>query len=112
MPLVIVGGMLIIIILYFIILIRMLTERQFTEHGLIKMMFYLIAFWVILVPLNILVQFLEHYAGPAEVIDSIQLLHQVIVWLNWFITFYFMLWILVQILKKVGNTTNKIRFDK
>ena len=111
MPLTTIIGTVVIIILYFIVLIRMFAEREFNEHGIIKMLFYLIAFWAILIPLNILVQFLEHYAGPADVIDSIQLLHLIIVYLNYFITIYFMLWFLIQLLKKVGKSKNKIKFE-
>lgn len=112
MPIATIGGTIIIIILYFIVLVRMFAEREFNEHGIVKMLFYLIAFWAILIPLNILVQFLEHYAGPADVIDSIQLLHLVIVYLNYFITIYFVLWLAVQVLKKTMNHRNKLRLSK
>lgn len=112
LPLIVVGGMLLIIVLYFIVLIKMFSEREFTEHGMVRMLFYLTAFWVILIPINTLVIFLEHYAGPAEVIDSLNLLYQIIIWLNYFITVYFMLWFLIQMFKKIGNTKNKLMFDR
>jgi len=111
MPLIIIGGILVIIILYFIVLIRMFSERQFTEHGLIKMLFYLVAFWVVLIPLAIMSSFLEHYAGPEDVISLINVLYEMMVYLNYFITIYFILWFIIQMLKKVGNTRNKLKFD-
>jgi len=111
MPLIIVGSMVLIIALYFVVLIRLFSEREFTEHGLIKMMFHLIAFWAVLIPLNIVVQFLEHYAGPTDVVTSIQNLHEIIVYINYFITIYFVLWLLVQLLKRIGKSTNKLKLS-
>jgi len=112
MPLVIIGGILIVIALYFIVLIRMFAEREFTEHGMVRMLFYLTAFWVILIPVHVMSLFLEHYSGPEEVIGMITLMFQLIVWLNYFITVYFILWFLIQLFKKIGNTKNKLMFDK
>jgi len=112
MPLVVVGGLLAIIVLYFIVLIRMFSERTMTEHGLVRMLFYLIAFWAVLIPLNILTLFLEHYAGPEEVIANIEILYEVMIYLNYFITIYFVLWFLIQLLKKVmAPSTNKLRLS-
>lgn len=111
MPLIIIGAMILLIALYFVVLIRLFSERAFTEHGLIKMMFHLIAFWAILIPLNISVQFLEHYAGPEDVIASIQNLHEIIIYLNYFITIYFMLWFIIQMLKKVSNNGSNLKLS-
>jgi len=101
MPVAVIITVVSIIIIYFFILAKLITERQFTEHGMVKLMFYLIAFWVVLLPLNMALQFNVDNGGPQVVTDNLNLLHQIIVWLNYFITIYFVLWFLVQMLKKV-----------
>ena len=111
MPIAIILTVIFVIGVYFFILIRLITERQFTEHGLIKLLFYLIAFWVLLLPVNMAVQFNDANGGPIVVTEHLELLYQIMVWLNWFIIFYFFLWFIVQILKKIGNTKNKLRFE-
>jgi len=111
LPISITVAIMVIIVLYFIVLIRLFAERQFSEHGFIKMLFYLTAFWVILIPINILVIFADHYAAPEVVIEQVELLFQLMVYLNYFITIYFILWFVIQLLKKVGNTSNKLRFE-
>ena len=111
MPIAVIGSVIFVIAIYFFILIRLFSEREFTEHGLVKLMFFLIAFWAILLPLNMAVEFNEFNGGPPDVTDNLNLLYTIIVYLNFFITVYFILWFLVQLLKKIGNTTNKIRFE-
>ncbi len=111
MPLTIILIMLGIVVLYFIVLIKMFAEREFSEHGFIKMLFYLTAFWVILLPLHISILFLDHYAGPEEVIELVEILFVVMTFLNYFITVYFVLWFLIQLLKKIGKSNNKLRLS-
>lgn len=101
MPIAVIVTALVVIIIYFFVLARLITERQFTEHGLVKLMFYLIAFWVVLLPLDMAVQFNIDNGGPTVVTDHLNLLYKIIVWLNYFITVYFILWFLVQMMKKV-----------
>lgn len=112
MPISVILTVMFVIGVYFFVLIRLFTDRQFSEHGMVKLLFYLIAFWVMLLPLNMAVQYNDFNGGPSVVTDHLNLLYTIIVWLNYFITVYFMLWFIVQILKKVGNTKNKIMFDK
>ncbi len=96
---------------YFFILSRLFTEREFTESGMVRLLFYLTAFWIVLLPLNIAVQFNTDNGGPVVVTENIGLIHSIIVWLNYFITVYFILWFLIQMMKKIGNTRNKIKFE-
>ena len=91
-----------VISVYFFILAKLFTERQFTEHGLIKLMFFMIAFWILLLPLNVAVQFNDDQGGPAAVTDNVNTLYRVMIYLNFFITVYFLLWFVVQMLKKIG----------
>lgn len=101
MPIAVILTIIFVITVYFFILIKLFTERQFTEHGMIKLLFYMTAFWIILLPLNIAIQYNDFEGGPGVVTDHLELLYEIMVWLNWFITFYFMLWFIVQMLKKV-----------
>ena len=103
MPIAVILTIIFVISVYFFILIKLFTERQFTEHGMIKLLFYMTAFWILLLPLNIAIQYNDFEGGPIVVTEHLELLYEIMVWLNWFITFYFMLWFIVQMLKKVMN---------
>lgn len=107
MPIAVILTVIFIISVYFFILAKLFTERQFTEHGLIKLLFFMIAFWVLLLPLNMAVQYNDFNAGPSVVTDHLNTLYTIIVYLNFFITFYFILWFLVQMLKKIGIINQK-----
>ena len=111
MPIAVILTVIFVVSIYFFLLIRLLTERQFTEHGLIKLLFYMTAFWIMLLPVNMAIQFNDFNGGPSVVTDHLELLYEIMVWLNWFIGFYFLLWIIVQMLKKVGNTKNKLKLS-
>ena len=87
MPIAVAIIILVVIILYFFILIRLLTERQFTEHGLIKLLFYMTAFWILLLPINIAIQLNDFNGGPPVISEHLETLYIIMVWFNWFITF-------------------------
>ncbi len=72
-------GVLAIIVIYFIILVKLFAEREFTEHGFVRMLFFIIAFWVVLIPLNILVLFNEFYNGSVQITTMLELLYQIII---------------------------------
>lgn len=91
-----------VIIIYFVILARLFTERDFTEHGMIKLLFYLTAFWVILIPIQMGVIYNDEHNGPIGITQLFETMHFIIVTLNSFITVYFVLWFIVQMLKKIG----------
>ena len=111
MPIAVILTVIFVILVYFFILIRLITEREFTEHGLIKLLFYMIAFWILLLPLNMAIQYNHFEGGPVVVTEHLELLYQIMVYLNWFIMVYFILWLLVQLLKKIGKTSNKLRLS-
>ncbi len=112
MPIAVILTVIFVIIFYFFIMIKLFTGRDFTEHGLITLLFLMIAFWILLLPLNMAIQYNDDGGGPTAVTNYLNLLYKIMVYLNWFITIYFILWLVVQILKKVGNTKNKLRFDE
>jgi len=97
---------LVVIVIYFFILITLFTQREFTEHGLIRLLFFMIAFWVLLLPVDMALKYNDFVGGPPEISDHIALLHRIMVYLNWFIGFYFFLWVIVQMFKKVGTFNN------
>ena len=111
MPIAVILVVIFVIIVYFFLLISLFAERTFTEHGMIKLLFLMIAFWVLLLPITMAVQYNDANGGPTEVTDLLELLYQIMVWLNSFIIVYFVLWFLVQMLKKIGNTKNKLRLS-
>jgi len=110
MPISVILTVIFVIGVYFFILIRLFTERSFTEHGMVKLLFFLTAFWIVLLPLDMAVQFNTFNGGPVVVTDHLNTLYTIMVFLNYFITIYFMLWFIIQMIRKVGNTKNKIRF--
>lgn len=103
MPVAVILVVIFVIIVYFFLLINLFTARAFTEHGLIKLLFIMIAFWILLLPVNMAVQYNDANGGPAVVTEHLETLYQIMVWLNSFIVVYFMLWFIVQILKKIGT---------
>ena len=109
MPIAIVLVVIFVMIVYFIVLINMFTTRSFTEHGLFKLLFMMIAFWAILLPINIAVQFNDDNGGPIAVTSNLELLYQIVIWLNVLITFYWFLWFIVQLLKKLGKAKREGR---
>ncbi len=111
MPIAVILTVIFVIIFYFFIMIKLFTARDFSEHGLITLLFLMIAFWILLLPLNMAVQYNDDSGGPVAVTGQLNLLFTIMVYLNWFITIYFILWLIVQILKKIGNTKNKLRFE-
>ncbi len=111
MPIAVILTVIFVLGVYFLILGRLLTEREFTEHGLIKLLFYLLSFWFLLLPINMAIQYNDFNGGPPVVTEHLELIYQLMVYLNWFIAIYFVLWIIVQLLKKIGNTKNKLRLS-
>ena len=103
MPIAVVLIVIFVILVYFFLLISLFTARTFTEHGLIKMLFFMIAFWILLLPVNMAVQYNDANGGPVAVTGHLELLYQIMIWLNSFIIVYFMLWFIVQMLKKIGE---------
>ena len=103
MPIAVILVVLFVIIIYFFLLINLFTARQFTEHGLIKLLFLMIAFWVLLLPVNMAIQYNDANGGPVAVTTYLELLYQIMIWLNSFIIVYFMLWFIVQMMKKIGE---------
>ena len=61
MPIAVILTVIFVISLYFFIMIKLFTARDFTEHGLIKLLFLMISFWILLLPININPQHIEHY---------------------------------------------------
>ena len=102
MPIAVILTVIFVIVFYFFIMIKLFTSRDFTEHGLITLLFLMIAFWILLLPLNMAVQYNNDGGGPVAVTDYLNLLYKIMVYLNWFITFYFFLWFIVQMVKKVA----------
>tara|TARA_R100000501_G_C2631196_1_gene127067 strand:- start:7007 stop:7909 length:903 start_codon:yes stop_codon:yes gene_type:complete len=109
MPIAIILVVIFVISVYFFVLVKLITEREFTEHGLIKLFFYLLAYWILLLPINMAIQYNDFNGGPAVVTQHLELMYELMIYINWFVLVYFILWLLVQILKKIGNTKNKLR---
>ena len=103
MPIAVILVVIFVILIYFFLLINLFTQRTFSEHGLIKLMFLMIAFWVLLLPVSMAIQYNDADGGPAAVTTYLELLYQIMIWLNSFIVVYFMLWFLVQMLRKIGE---------
>ena len=112
MPIAVILTVIFVILVYFFLLITIFTQRQFNEHGLIKLLFYMTAFWVLLLPVNMAVQFNNLNGGPVAVTDHLELLYTIMIWLNSFIMFYFILWFIVQLLKKLMMHKEKIRLGQ
>lgn len=103
MPLAVIISVIFVLAIYFLILINLFNQRAFTEHGLLKILFLMIAFWAILFPINMAVLYNDANGGPAGVTDNLETMYQVMIYLNYFITFYFVLWFIFQLIKKLRD---------
>jgi hypothetical protein len=104
MPIAVILAVIFVISIYFLVLINAFTTKQFTEHGLLKLLFLMVAYWILLLPVNIAIQYNDFNGGPINVSDGLTLLYQIIIYLNSFITVYFVLWFIVQVIKKMSGT--------
>lgn len=111
MPIAIILAVIFVIIVYFFLLINLFTERTFTEHGLIKLLFFMVAFWILLLPVNMAILYNDFNGGPASVTANLEVLYLIMIWLNWFIMVYFILWFIVQMLRKIGVVKDKIKLS-
>lgn len=102
MPIAIIFATICVIVIYFFILIHMFTTRTFNEHGLLKLLFLMISFWIILLPINMAMQYNDFNGGPAAITSNLSMLFRVVLYLNVLITFYWFLWFVVQLLKKMN----------
>ena len=90
----------IFIIIVYLILTGKFAVEAFTEHALIKMLFLITSMWMLLFPLNIAMLFSKSNTIPPSIPGQLELMIQIIIWINVLITFYFIIWFSVEMLKK------------
>ena len=103
-------AVLFVIILY-MFLIRFFTLDVFQEHGAIKILLLLMSIWFMLIPVAIVTEVNVVMGGFTGVTELLDTLYMLLMWINIFITFYFIVWFLVQMLKKIGKTKDKIKLS-
>lgn len=95
------------VIAMYIILMRFFTLQIFSEHGLVKLLLIMLAFWFLLLPVNVVTRLNEFNGGPASVTSNLDTLFVIMLLVNVFISFYFFLWFIAQIVKKINVSKNK-----
>ena len=91
---------LIFTIVVWMIMARFFSMEMFSEHGALKMMFMLLVMWMLLLPLSIATQYGIDSGVPAIVTNQMQLFTSILIWINVLVTFYFMLWFIISLVKK------------
>lgn len=102
----------IFVIIFYLILTSKFAIELFTDHAFIKLLFLLASMWMSLFPLNIALQFAEFLQIPASIPGQLELMIQIIIWINILITFYFVIWFSVEILKKLLFIKHKNKTDQ
>jgi len=92
----------IFVIIVYLFLMIFFTLGSFREHGFVKLLLMLLAFWLLLLPVNIARLTNEFNGGSALITSNLNTLYILMVYVNVFVTFYFFLWFIVQLLKKIG----------
>ncbi len=77
-------------------------DKQLLHTG-IKLLLLMSTFWFMLYPLNIAILYNDSNAGPAAVSSNLGYLYSFVVYINIFITFYFLLWYMKKLLEKIGR---------
>lgn len=91
----------IITILFYFFLIRLLTLDIYEEHGAIKLFLVLLVLWLWLIPVNIALESQVFTSGSQDIISNLELFYSILIWVNYFITFYIVLWFIVSLIKKM-----------
>jgi len=91
----------IFVIIFYLILTGKFALEVFTDHAFLKLLFLITSMWFLLFPLNIALQFAEFREIPASIPGQLELMIQIIIFINVLITFYFIIWFSVEILKKL-----------
>jgi len=90
-----------ILIIYLALIFFFTKNTTFEEHAILRLLFIVSGFWFLLLPLNIAIQINEFNGGSTIITTNLEILMQIMVWVNVLITFYFMLWFLVKIMQKL-----------
>ncbi len=99
------------VIVFYMFLIRFFVIEIFAEHGAIKMLLLMMTLWFMLIPIGIITEMNTFIAGSPDITSLLETLYMLLMWINIFITFYFIVWFLVQMLKKIGKTKDKIKLS-
>lgn len=103
-------GLILVWILFiglYVYMIRFFTIEFFQEHGGFKMLFVLGVFWLMLIPFNISIQYNDYLGGPEGVTNLLEGIYPWIIWINWFITAYCIIWFTIKMLQKVQSSVSK-----
>lgn len=102
----------IFIILFYLILTSKFVIEAFTEHAFIKMLFLITSMWLVLFPLNISKLLAEFKTIPLSIAGQFEIMIQIIIWINVLITFYFIIWFSVEIIKKLLYIKHQRKTDQ
>lgn len=91
---------LIFVIIVWLLLANYFRMEMFSEHGGVKMMLMLLVMWMLLLPLSIATQYGITNGDPTIVTDQMQLFTSILIWINVFVTFYFVVWFIIQLVRK------------
>ena len=95
------------VIAYYIYIVRAINLDIFSNNDLsflhsgIKLLFILLNFWLLLLPINMAGRYNEYIGGASAITSNLDLFYQIILYANYFFSAYFLLWYITRILKKI-----------
>lgn len=94
------------IISIYLIMLFILQSRMFAEHGGVKIALIVLILWMMLLPLNIVVEFNEFNVGPTTVTTQLELLYRIMIYINYAATFYLFFFVIMEIIKKLRGAAS------
>lgn len=80
----------------------------FTENGALKIFLTILSFWLWLIPYQFIILYNNAEAAPVVAITTIlEAVWVYFIWINVAITFYFMMYFIIKILKELYNTAQR-----
>jgi len=99
------------IISVYLILIRFFALELFMEHGVVKLLLLMMGLWFMMFPIAIVREVNVFVVDSINVVGFLDTMYILMMWINIFITTYFILWFITQIFKKLMIHKEKLRLS-
>lgn len=90
-----------VIAFYFILLWMFHSGVLLKEHGILKIALMVLVLWMSLIPLNMAMEFNIFNGGPLDVTDNLVLVYRIMIYVNYAISFYMIIYFIIQMIQKL-----------
>lgn len=75
-----------------------LFEGVFTNHGAMKFLLLIVSFWLLIVPLGLLIAYNQQNGGSVAIDNSLTAMYSAMIWINLFLCAYLFAWFLFHLI--------------